>query len=51
MNLKPKSDRDGNARTAYSLRYTYICLRPMEGADIYQIAKNCRTSVRRFQTF
>lgn len=40
-----KHDRDGNARTSYSLRHTYICLRLMEGADIYQIAKNCRTSV------
>lgn len=40
-----KLDRDGNARTSYSLRHTYICLRLMEGADIYQIAKNCRTSV------
>ncbi len=38
-------DRDGRPRTAYSLRHTYICLRLMEGADIYQIAKNCRTSV------
>jgi len=38
-------DRDGNPRTAYSLRHTYICLRLLEGADIYQIAKNCRTSV------
>jgi hypothetical protein len=35
----------GNLRTAYSLWHTYICLRLMEGADIYQIAKNCRTSV------
>lgn len=43
--LKLKNDRDGNRRTAYSLRHTYICLRLMEGADIYQIAKNCRTSV------
>jgi integrase len=43
--LKLKFDRDGNRRTAYSLRHTYICLRLMEGADIYQIAKNCRTSV------
>ena len=43
--LELKKDRDGNARTAYSLRHTYICLRLMEGADIYQIAKNCRTSV------
>jgi integrase len=40
-----KFDRDGNRRTAYSLRHTYICLRLMEGADVYQIAKNCRTSV------
>jgi hypothetical protein len=41
-----KRDRDGNLRTAYSLRHTYICLRPMEGADIYQVAKNCRTAWR-----
>src|SRR6201999_3558798 len=40
-----KSDREGQTRTAYSLRHTYICFRLMEGADIYQIAKNCRTSV------
>jgi hypothetical protein len=26
-------------------RRTYICMRLMEVADIYQIAKNCRTSV------
>jgi integrase len=38
-------DRDGRPRTAYSLRHTYICLRLLEGADIYQLAKNCRTSV------
>ena len=37
-----KFDRDGNRRTAYSLRHTYICLRLEQGADIYQIAKNCR---------
>lgn len=43
--LDLKFDRDGNRRTAYSLRHTYICLRLTEGADIYQIAKNCRTSV------
>ena len=40
-----KKDRDGKPRTSYSLRHTYICLRLMEGADIYQVAKNCRTSV------
>ena len=42
---KLKLDRDEKPRTAYSLRHTYICLRLMEGADIYQVAKNCRTSV------
>lgn len=30
---------------------TYICLRLMEGADIYQVAKNCRTSVEMIETF
>lgn len=38
-------DRDRKTRTSYSLRHTYICMRLLEGADIYQIAKNCRTSV------
>lgn len=46
-----KTDRDGNQRTAYSLRHTYICLRLMEGADIYQIAKNCRTSVEMIEKY
>ena len=40
-----KFDRDGQRRSAYCLRHIYISLRLMEGADIYQIAKNCRTSV------
>lgn len=43
-------DRDGNRRTAYSFRHTYICFRLMEGADIYQIAKNCRTSVEMIES-
>ncbi len=38
-------------RKAYSLRHTYICMRLMEGADIYQIAKNCRTSVEMIEKF
>ena len=46
-----KEDRDGQLRTAYSLRHTYICLRLMEGADIYQIAKNCRTSVEMIEKY
>jgi len=41
--LNLKFDRDGHIRTCYSLRHTYICLRLLEGADIYQVAKNCRT--------
>ena len=49
--LKLKFDRDGNRRSAYSLRHTYICMRLMEGADIYQIAKNCRTSVEMIEKF
>jgi integrase len=49
--LKLKRDRDGNLRTAYSLRHTYICMRLMEGADIYQIAKNCRTSVEMIEKY
>ena len=40
-----KFDRHGEARTAYSLRHSYICFRLLQGADIYQVAKNCRTSV------
>jgi integrase len=46
-----KKDREGKLRTAYSLRHTYICFRLMEGADIYQIAKNCRTSVEMIEKF
>jgi integrase len=49
--LNMKFDRDGNRRTAYSLRHTYVCMRLMEGADIYQIAKNCRTSVEMIEKF
>jgi hypothetical protein len=40
-----------NSATAYSLRHTYICLRLMEGADIYQVAKNCRTSVEMIEKY
>lgn len=46
-----RHDREGQTRTAYSLRHTYICLRLTEGADIYQIAKNCRTSVEMIQKY
>lgn len=46
-----KFDREGNRRTAYSLRHTYICIRLLQGADIYQVAKNCRTSVEMIEKF
>jgi len=49
--LDLKFDREGQRRTFYSLRHTYICLRLMEGADVYQIAKNCRTSVQMIEEF
>jgi hypothetical protein len=44
-------DREGRPRNAYTLRHTYICLRLMGGADIYQIAKNCRTSVEMIEKY
>ncbi len=46
-----KFDRDGQRRTAYSLRRTYISMRLMEGANIHQIANNCRTSVQMIEQF
>ena len=49
--LDLKTDREGNERTSYSLRHTYISMRLMEGADIYQIAKNCRTSVEMIEKY
>ena len=48
---KLKFDREGQRRTFYSLRHTYVCMRLMEGADVYQIAKNCRTSVKMIEEF
>jgi integrase len=48
---KLRFDREGRPRTAYSLHHTYICMRLMEGADIYQMAKNCRTSVEMIEKY
>lgn len=45
-----KFNREGNRCTFYSLRHSYICFRLLEGADIYQIAKNCRSSVEMINT-
>jgi hypothetical protein len=44
-----KFDRNGLAHTFYSIRHTYICMRLTEGANPYDIAKNCRTSVEMIQ--
>jgi integrase len=41
-----KFDRDGQVRTAYSLRHTYISNRLEAGANIHQVANNCGTSVK-----
>jgi hypothetical protein len=49
--LNLKFDREKQRRTFYSLGHTYICMRLMEGADVYQIAKNCRTSVKMIEEF
>lgn len=49
--LDLKKDREGQARTFYSLRHTYICMRLIEGADIYQISKNCRTIVEMIEKY
>jgi integrase len=40
-----RSQTDGRPRMAYSLRHAYISMWLMEGANIYLIAKYCRTSV------
>lgn len=49
--LNMKRDREGNERTAYSLRHTYISMRLSEGANIYDVAKNCRTSVEMIEKY
>lgn len=45
-----RRSRDNKLRNLYSLRHTYISLRLMEGADIYQISRNARTSVKVIET-
>jgi integrase len=44
--LDLKVDREGQRRTFYSLRHTYICMRLMEGADVYQIRKTAAPASR-----
>jgi hypothetical protein len=51
---KLRFDREGRSGTAYSQRHTYICLRLCASwrvADIYQIAKNCSTSVEMMEKY
>lgn len=40
-----KLDRKGKARTADSLRHSYICFRLLEGVSLHDVAENCRASV------
>jgi integrase len=44
-----KFDREGKPHTFYSLRHYYISQRLIEGAEIYPLSKNCRTSVEMLQ--
>lgn len=49
--LKLKKDREGRPRTFYSLRHTYISFRLLEGANVLQLAWNCRTSVEMIEKY
>ncbi len=49
--LGMKSNLEGNPRTVCSLRHAYISFRLIEGADIYQVSKNWRTSVEMIRKF
>jgi hypothetical protein len=42
---------EGLPRTFYSLRHTYISFRLLEGANIVQLAWNCRTSVEMIEKY
>ena len=46
---KMRLDTQGNARTLYSLRHTYITKKMNEGVAIDKIAKQCRTSVQQIE--
>jgi hypothetical protein len=43
--LKMSKTNPPSKRDSVSLRATYICFRLLNGAPIYEIANNCRTSV------
>ena len=46
-----KFDREEQRRTTHSPRHICISTRLMHGADIYQVAKNCRTSVEMIEIY
>ncbi len=48
-NLRFTNDRPPRRRDLMSLRHTYICFRLLRGANVYDIAANCRTSVEMIQ--
>jgi len=48
-NLRFTKDRPPRRRDLMSLRHTYICFRLLRGANVYDIAANCRTSVEMIQ--
>ena len=45
-NLKYSNTNPPIKRDFVSLRATYICFRLLNGAPIYEVANNCRTSVQ-----
>lgn len=48
-NLKETKTNPPTKRDFVSLRSTYICFRLLNGAPIYEVANNCRTSVQMIQ--
>jgi len=51
LNAKSSNRSRWKEPHCYSLRHTYICMRLSEGANIYDVARNCRTSVEMIQKF
>ena len=45
IGLYETNDRPPRRRSLASLRNTYICFRLLNGVPVYDVAKNCRTSV------
>ncbi len=44
-------DDEGNRRTPYSIRHTYITMRLMEGVNVYQLSSNVGTSVEMIESY